>query len=932
MEIDKTLYSKGKSILTKKQGVKATLFAMSFLFSALFAPSCTDDLISPDSGTQGPDGNLATLNLPGVMGIGISTDLDVKTRAPQNASPEFHDGDESEYDLSSPDGNGENYNYLLLFKSTVNNGRPLIFPIDQTWEKLYDETSSTNNLTLTISKVFVNQIDGDVSGSSLKMPDLHTSLTEWKSFLSGMTAYVVLNFRLYDSGYGVDGTLPNYVTSEGGLLPGNNTVEKLSRLSETQFKDLYLRDYKVRGIKNVTSDGESTTSSKDFFIMSNSVYAVSSSEVVGVPIDSSKIFDNVEDAISQPCLEVYLERLASKVSVQFDLGKLNSAEFDPYGHQQKIRGVYFDDTNKGLPVFLMEVEQVDMTNGTGITFDATNGYNINRKKVNATIRVLGFGLSNTEPKSYLFKDINPSLSSDAAGWQWNDPINHRSYWARAPHYQLEKPLGDVFFANAKAKGYLHQFRLALDSDSVVSYHSGIVGGYNYSGNPEEVYYINNTSYTSYNQLGEIVLDKTIDQQGADVFLRYKSFNELLNDFDNIQAIKAPTTGRFTYSPLYSLENTYYDPGTLLGPSGWIWPWNREPYATATNLILLAEIEIDDNTSGDNTGSSSSDSEGDTVGFSTRETDGLSSADTRNNPRTVYLGQNNIFYLKLENLLKSKLAILNQVMLEGGNAGIQILHGQWDRHTRWEEGDGHVGDDSHLDKVAWNEGSKLWFAEVEWEEDNNGNPTNVVKREPILDANGSPVVDEDGNPLYRVSLSQQFLLPTSDDIIRFLDLIPAEISGGDGQRLIAPHQNFMGKDFRYYLAPIKAGSSENNPEMDRDMAVEISFNHLVALIHKIIGPVDVYTNGKMYFSVPLPHRALEYGPNRGVNSWKQFGTFGQVRNNWYNVTIDAITRMGTPVDVPSQPIIPVMDVKRSYINMGVSVKEWHDIVQDNVPMM
>ena len=86
---------------------------------------------------------------------------------------------------------------------------------------------------------------------------------------------------------------------------------------------------------------------------------------------------------------------------------------------------------------------------------------------------------------------------------------------------------------------------------------------------------------------------------------------------------------------------------------------------------------------------------------------------------------------------------------------------------------------------------------------------------------------------------------------------------------------------------------------------------------------------MYYALPIMHN-----PDRNDEGdfGRRTGDFGMVRNNWYSITVDQINKLGTPVDDFLQPIVPVMDVKRSYINMGVKLLDWHNITQDNIPMM
>ena len=67
------------------------------------------------------------------------------------------------------------------------------------------------------------------------------------------------------------------------------------------------------------------------------------------------------------------------------------------------------------------------------------------------------------------------------------------------------------------------------------------------------------------------------------------------------------------------------------------------------------------------------------------------------------------------------------------------------------------------------------------------------------------------------------------------------------------------------------------------------------------------------------------------SWRTLGNIGVVRNNWYEITVSNISDVGTPVHETGQPIVPVMDVKRNYINANVTVYGWHTISQGGVPL-
>lgn len=860
--------------------------------------ACTDDVLPNENNSTPIDSSLSLVDLPGVFGIDLSHS-DLSTRA-DNASPfadastKFDDGLGDEFELVAKDGN-EFYHYLLLFDANNANLTPQVFPIEG-YETVRDQ-NSTNNLTLTISKVFKMAEDGPFE-------NIHDA-NALKSLLTDKLVYVLLNFKLDSNFKLADKT-----------FTGTTTAAKLKELTRNELEQLQMTSYKVRGKKTTTnSNGESVTTEKDFFIMSSSVYSNGTARVVAGSADPKKIFSTEDDAKANPAISAYVERLASKITVSFDLTKIAGKNFGPVNDNYPV--AVSDYETDGLPLLTTQVNRVNMDEyADGISF-SNDGYKIETVPMIATIKILGFALNNLESSTFLYKHINSTSTTD---WTtWNDAPNYRSYWALDEHYGLEA--GNKALTFKKVLGYPHQFRQALDTDSVTSVHAGGVNGY--TGNEQDNYRIDGTEYESYSTLGEIDLTKKIEG----LYLQYKPFTDLIDDFTakklRFSRTVANNTNLITFDPVYSLENTYFDQG-MISKTGYRWGWQRAPYATATNLMVFAQIDLKDNNSGSQV-AGGDDNSGDPEVL-TRDGETLIS-DEGYDPsvRTVYLGQNNIFYLRKVNLLKSKLAILNQVMLSGGNAGIQILNGLWDRHQTVTTS----SKDPILDKVGWNEKSVLWFAKVEWDDEAQG-----PKYDKKVD------YDEEGNEIisYDIHLLETHKVfidngnNVSDDTPQYLDLVPAEISGGDGQRLIAPHQNYMGSHWRYYLAPEAEGSTDESPLMDKKYAVEISYNHLVALIHKIIGPVDVYRNGLMYYSVPIPHRISEYSSTKNTDGWKLLGNFSLVRNNWYNITINEFTRLGTPIDVLEQPIVPVMDVKRSYINMGVELKNWHDIIQDNIPMM
>ena len=147
---------------------------------------------------------------------------------------------------------------------------------------------------------------------------------------------------------------------------------------------------------------------------------------------------------------------------------------------------------------------------------------------------------------------------------------------------------------------------------------------------------------------------------------------------------------------------------------------------------------------------------------------------------------------------------------------------------------------------------------------------------------------------------------SDD----LTLIPAEIEGGDGQVLIAPKEGY-----RFAIR-----------QLDGTESMTISYNELVSLFHKLMGAIDRFAGGYMYYPVPIWHNASS------EESCKSdiVGSVGLVRNHAYKITVNSVSQPGRPVDEPDQPIIPTLAQKRDYIDASVKILRWHSIPSQDVP--
>ena len=114
------------------------------------------------------------------------------------------------------------------------------------------------------------------------------------------------------------------------------------------------------------------------FVMTNSVYKDGDKVIVGTPVESKNICATTEEAAVNP-VKIAVEKTVAKVELSNDSG----------------------DTD------------TDKTTKAG-------------KKI--SVEVKGWWLDNTNPKSFLVKNLE-STYTETGSWDWNDTPNFRSYWA-----------------------------------------------------------------------------------------------------------------------------------------------------------------------------------------------------------------------------------------------------------------------------------------------------------------------------------------------------------------------------------------------------------------------------------------------------------------------------------------------------------------------
>ena len=552
-----------------------------------------------------------------------------------------------------------------------------------------------------------------------------------------------------------------------------------------------------------------TVNGVKYFTMANSVYvgndANGNSAIIrNGNVIADNVFEEEEDAIRNPAIIATVERMAAKFTVDLSPLALDGDH------------VYTPVDGQTVDIY----ERLD---------DNADSYQIVSRSSSYKVKILGYGVNALEPSERIFRKIDNKNYYNG----WNDAANMRCYWSDDIHYNVSS--GNTRYAEK----YPHQFRRALESDTVRSFHDG-----------------------NYTADGSILVNATNDGETG-YFLNYVSFNDITGG-----------EGMTSYpATFYSNENTYSDSGesyknTYGMETGTL--WERGCYSAGTHLLIACELSIDD--------------------------------DDYKDVEDLYLGQNEIFYKNATDIIDAKLRLFNQIVLPGGTSDIRILSADWLGHLsnrEYNEGINNADDLFHLAEVSWNVNSVLWVG-------NQNDPVSAVRA-------------------------------TVDDFT----LIPAEISGGDGQLLIAPAAKNIGRQF--WIAPPADG---DNNKMNQNVKatydeddgrggtttryeywyVPFSYNQLVSLFHKLIGAISHYKNGYMYYAVPIEHNPVTTGV-----PWTTVGYYGVVRNNWYDTQITAIKGIGIPVDDPSQPIIPRLEANREYLNVTVRLLDWHYITQ-NVPFI
>ena len=180
----------------------------------------------------------------------------------------------------------------------------------------------------------------------------------------------------------------------------------------------------------------------DYFVMSNAVYATSDKKVMNAtPLTEDNIKTTKDAAMDAP-VNIYVERVAAKVTVTTASGatkiNLNKPVLTPFGGSS----------------------------------------------VDVYAQLLGWELHNDIHQSYLLKRIDPTWEDTALGFAWNDNLWFRSYWATSLPLPTSNPDEESFkmsYTTPLPAGFANEFGFAIGNNTTLGTDSETANSFTYVG-------------------------------------------------------------------------------------------------------------------------------------------------------------------------------------------------------------------------------------------------------------------------------------------------------------------------------------------------------------------------------------------------------------------------------------------------------------------
>lgn len=153
------------------------------------------------------------------------------------------------------------------------------------------------------------------------------------------------------------------------------------------------------------------------------------------------------------------------------------------------------------------------------------------------------------------------------------------------------------------------------------------------------------------------------------------------------------------------------------------------------------------------------------------------------------------------------------------------------------------------------------------------------------------------------------------------MAPAEFKGSDGKRILWA-EGLSIKDDKGNLMQTYSNIDEVNSKNDK-WERESNINDIKSVIFEHVGAVDHFSDGKMYYAVPIGY-VQDNTPTQSTQT--NYSVYGVVRNSSYEIIIRWVNGIGSSVDDVNQPIVPNTVTWSDHLFIGFDILDWHPIDQ------
>ena len=165
------------------------------------------------------------------------------------------------------------------------------------------------------------------------------------------------------------------------------------------------------------------------FVMSNSVYANENSKVkFEETIISKDKFKSTEDAAKGDPVDIFVERVVAKVSV--DMDGMEGSDIEDYGDSNEDFTIYKVKKADGSDYTLADNSSIQQDPTGSPEEEVEPGENPGQ--IDVYVRFYGWNVTTTADIAHLMKAIDTSWTSESLGLTWTWPLYYRSFWAQNP--------------------------------------------------------------------------------------------------------------------------------------------------------------------------------------------------------------------------------------------------------------------------------------------------------------------------------------------------------------------------------------------------------------------------------------------------------------------------------------------------------------------